>query len=134
MLVRESAAWWWTVLDLVCDDGLLGLLGWLVAWDGKVIVCEHLVFMKRRRQKRLGNCRGYLLGRVFESLDTSAGNEVLKTLIGVSDEAGVDVLVAAGLIWAGRSQINKACSVRSVRRIARGNTIRRVRRRGELEP
>jgi len=69
----------------------------------------------------LGKCRGYWLAeRVFELWETRCS----RTLIGVSDEAGVDVF---GGGWpdlgAGRAKINKACSVR---RIVRGNTTRRL--------
>ena len=44
------------------------------------------------KAEKVGEMQRLLAGaRVFESFDTSAGNEVLKNVIGVSAGAGVDV-------------------------------------------
>jgi len=41
--MREGAAWWWAVLDLIVDDNLLGFWLVFVARRSEVIVCKHLV-------------------------------------------------------------------------------------------
>lgn len=54
MLVREGAAWWWAMLDLTVDDNLLGFRLVFVERDSEVVVGEHLIFVQKRRQKKVG--------------------------------------------------------------------------------
>jgi len=54
VLVREGAAWWWAMLDLTVDDNLLGFRLVFVERDSEVVVGEHLIFVQKRRQKKVG--------------------------------------------------------------------------------
>jgi len=62
VLMGEGAAWWWAVLDLTVDDNPLGFRLVFVVRDSEVVVCEHLIFMKRRRQKKVGEMQRLLAG------------------------------------------------------------------------